>query len=168
MIVKKLWILLALTVILSGCSAQQTFENILDGWEMPEEAKMQQVQLTLPDEASVMTMQADNQDRLYLCNGYTVTVQTLPSGDMEETMLEVTGFDIDRLQMVNTRTLEAERVDCVWTSAGEGGDQVCRAVVLDDGNFHYVVTTMADASVSGELTQVWNDLFSSVQLINID
>ncbi len=168
MIVKKLWIVLALAAFLTGCSAQQTFENVLDAWELPVQGQMQQVQVSLPEEASVMTMQAENSDRIYLCDGYTVTVQTFLTGDLQETMQEVTGFDLDQLKLVKTQAQEAERYDCVWTSVGEGGDQVGRAAVLNDGNYHYAVTAMADASVSGELTQVWNDLFSSVSLVSTD
>lgn len=168
MIVKKLWIVLVLAALLTGCSAQQTFETILDGWDQPALGQMQQVQLSLPEEASVLTMQADNADRLYLCDGYTVTVQTLSSGDLARTMQEVTGFHVDQLKPVKTKTQDAERYDCVWIAAGEGGEQVGRAAVLDDGSFHYAVSVMADAAVSGELTNVWNELFSSVKLVSTD
>ena len=167
MVVKKCWIVLALTVMLTGCSAQQTFETVLDALE-PVQPQMRQVQLSVPDDASVLAMSAAETQRLYLCEGYTVTVQILSSGDLKSTFEEITGFGPEQLNPIKTQTQETVRYDCVWTAAGEGGDQVGRATVLDDGSYHYAVTVMADASVSGDLTGEWNDLFDSVKLVSTD
>ena len=157
-----------LALFLTGCSAQQTFETLLDGYDVPALAQMEQVQVSLPEEASVMTMDAGDTGKLYLCDGYTVTVQTMLSGDLQQTLQDTTGFGPAQLKLMETRTQEAVRYDCVWSAAGEGGDQIGRAAVLDDGSYHYVVTAMADASVSGELTKAWNDLFRSIKLVSTD
>lgn len=165
---KRLWIVLVLAVLLTGCSAQQTFETFLDTCDVPALAQIQQLQLSLPEEASVMTMDAGDNGKLYLCDGYTVTVQTLLSGDLQQTLQETTGFLPAQLQMIQTEVGDTMRYDCVWSAAGEGGDQIGRAAILDDGSYHYVVTAMADATSGGDMTQAWNELFGSIKLVSTD
>jgi hypothetical protein len=47
---------------------------------------------------------------------------------------------------------------------GESGQLVCRAAVLDDGNYHYCLTAVAPAANAGELSEQWNALFASLRL----
>ena len=56
----------------------------------------------------------------------------------------------------------------VWTAAGEGGDQLGRAQILSDGEFHYVVAVMADCTASGTLAETWQALFDSFGVSRID
>ena len=65
---------------------------------------------------------------------------------------------------MQTRRGSADCYECVWTGAGEGGDQMCRAMVLDDGRFHYAVTVMAAADDAGDLAKTWQTIFDSVKL----
>ena len=67
-------------------------------------------------------------------------------------------------QPVETVQEGVKRDDCVWTSAGEGEDQVGRATVWDDGAYHYAVTVMAGESQMRELSDIWQDILGSVSL----
>jgi hypothetical protein len=167
---KKLWIALslAMTLILAGCSIEDTLETISDLYDMPVMAQMQQVELTLPEEAAVASMENPEAGKIYLCDGYTLTVQTMESGDLERTLRELTGFEKSQLTLMQTKREAADCFECVWTGAGEGGDQINRTMVLDDGYYHYAVTVMAPADDAGKFAQTWQTIFNSVKLSSTD
>lgn len=158
---KKCCVLLICALLLTGCTAAQTFETIDDVYAEGEPAVMRQVSLEIPQAAEVISSDAGT---IYLCQGYEVTVQTMAAGDLNATMRSLTGFDADELTMVETGMTEAARYECVWTAAAEGGDAVGRAVVLDDGCYHYCVTVMASENDAGALRQTWQTLLETVQL----
>lgn len=166
-VVKKVLLLLVMTVLLSGCSAQQTFETVSDDQSVML-PPARQVVLQLPKDAAVTVMENDTKDKLYLCDDYTLTVHTMPSGDLGRTFRELTGFSAEALTVMH-RSLNA--IDCyesVWTAAGEGDDQVGRVLVMDDGQYHYAVSVMAEASRAGNLGSTWQEIFSSVMLADTD
>ena len=150
--------------ILGGCGVQETFETVNDTLYQPELTAAKQVVLELPEEAAVPAMESNTAGKLYLCEGYCVMVQTRESGDLQSTIKDATGFDKDVLPIIETIQGDVHRYECVWTTTGETEDQVGRFTLLDDGNYHYVVTVMADASKAGQLTDQWKQLFSSLSL----
>lgn len=151
---------------LAGCGAEQTFETVADVQAAPVMAQEQILFLDLPEEAAVQTLESEDQGTLYLCDGYTLTVQTMEAGDLQKTLQSVTGFSKEQLQLLQTQTQWGDRYDCVWTAAGEGEDQVCRLAVLDDGAYHYCLTAMAGASQMDRLSDTWDDLFRSAILVS--
>lgn len=158
---KKLCFLVAFVLLMAGCQAAQTFERVEDVYGSQPQMAPRQVTLLLPEE--VQTIASDS-GRLYLCDGYDVTVETLASGDLSRTVQQLTGFSTDALTMLQTAAAGVDRYECVWTAAGENGDTVGRAVVLDDGQYHYCVTVMGNAKTAGELSTQWQTLLSSVHL----
>ena len=165
---KILCFVLIVALLLGGCGAQPALETVLDQLETPVMAQMQQVNVVLPKEASVPTLHSEEAGALYLCDGYTLSVQTMEAGDLDATMRTLTGFAKDQLTVMETAKHNIKRYDCVWSAAGEGGDQVGRAVVLDDGYYHYAVTVMADFTAAGDLAQTWNNILDSVSLGDTD
>lgn len=163
---KKLWILCILALMLTGCGAQQTFETVSDVPEMPVSAQMRQILVDLPENANTAAMESTDTGKLYFCDGYSVTVNTVPSGDLKATLSEATGFS--ELPVICTEKNGVKRYESVWTAAGEEEEQVGRICVLDDGAYHYVLTAMASESESGELRETWNKLFSSFRLIGAE
>ena len=162
---KKLWIVLVLVMLfLCGCSAEETFETLSDIWAQPAMATLREVELTLPKDAAVQTLQSDAAGKLYLCDGYILTVQNLPAGDLSRTLVQLTGRTQEQLTLMQTKRDALDCYETVWCAAGEGGDQMGRALILDDGNYHYAVCVMADAAVAGELTPTWQQLMNSVSL----
>ena len=153
----------AICCFLVGCGTQKEFETVSDVYEA-EPALKQQVVLSLPQEASTPAFSGETTGELYLCDGYVLTVQTLPGGDLDKTFRELTGFSRDALRPVETQRQGVKRYDCVFTSAGEGENQINRVVVLDDGAYHYAVSVMAGESQTGKLTSTWQKLLESVTL----
>lgn len=162
---KKYAMVLALTLLLTGCGQQQAMETVKDTYEQPPQPVMQQVMVQLPDEAAVPIMQTDT-GKLYACDQYTLSQQILPGGDLEKTVKEISGFSREELKIMETIWEDVKRYDFVWTAAGENGQLVCRACILDDGAYHYVMTASAEEAGAGQLQSVWRELFNSYRLVS--
>lgn len=161
---KKLLGIFALCLCLTGCGTVETFETLGEVQHEPVEAAvMGTVQLQLPADATGEVFSADN-ITLYECDRYTVTVQTVEAGDLDGTITALSGFRRDQLTVITTAAGENKCYEWVWTAAGEQGDLMCRAMVLDDGNYHYCLCTMALATDMLAVQESWNEVFSSFSL----
>ncbi len=159
--VKKIWIWIVAALLLCGCGNQVTFETVSDDiWE-PVSAQIQQIQIKLPEDAALSVLESPDTGKLYLCDGYTVTLQTMEAGDLSSTLRQTTGFSKEQLPLIKLTDKEVDRYESAWSSAGEGEEQVGRVAVLDDGHYHYVLTVMAGASQAGQYTQIWQEIFDS-------
>lgn len=159
---KKLCLLLVFILLLCGCNAAETFET-LSGACMQQTAVRREVLLTIPEDAAAQVIQSES-GTLYLCDGYEITLQTMTAGNLNGTLQSLTGFDSDGLTVMETNAADTTRYECVWTAAGEGGDMVGRAVILDDGCYHYCVTVMAASEEAGRLQETWQTLLGSFSL----
>lgn len=160
---KKYAFFLLISCLLSGCAAEDTFETLADEWVHSAAAPAAEIILTLPDEAAAPVSQSEN-GTLYQCDGYDILLQTLESGNLDGTLRSVTGYGREYLTVLQTRSGNVKRYDLVWSCLGESGEQVCRTRVLDDGNYHYVLSVLGDANRMGEFEAVWEELFSSYSL----
>ena len=150
--------MILLVLLLTGCAAPKDYETMSDVLDQRQiEAK--EVSISVPENVTAMTDAAGNM--LYICDGYSILVETLEAGDLDRTLRQVSGFGKEQLQLMQREESSHRRVECVWASAGEGQDQIGRTVILDDGEFHYVLTFMADAKKAGDLTQQWQQIAES-------
>ena len=140
---KKLWILLALASLLCGCTSEETLETISDDIVQPVMAQPGEISVRLPDNA----------------------VETVSGGDLSATIQRISGYTPDNLTVMETAQDGAKRYDFVWASAGENGDQLGRAVILDDGNYHYCLSVLRDADTTEKSQIVWRDVFDSFKLV---
>ena len=159
---KKMIPILLILLLLSACGTQPTMETINDSLVGETPAVAKTLQVSLPENAAKPVMETDGGARLYDCGNYTLTTQTLPGGDLNGTLQSLTGFPTSDLAHMKTQQQGMDRYDCVWTTMGETGTQVCRGVILDDGNYHYAVTVQADATQSGSLREQWKQVLQSV------
>ena len=159
---KKLLLIILMLCFLTACTEDKTLETVEDVYA-PQETQPMELHLTLPKETTVQTL-SSSAGELYLCDGFTVAVQTFQGGDLNRTVKETTGYTLDRLTMLET---EKDNIACYrlsWVSLGEGGDQAARTMILDDGVYHYAVTVMAQAEDAGALNDTWQEIFASVNL----
>lgn len=163
---KSLILCFVMGLLLTGCASEPVFETVTDVYAQPEPAAAARILADLPEDAAVMTMESRDAGKICLCDGYTVTIQTTQAGDLSRTLQNATGYPREELTVLETKQNDCRRYDCVWTSAGEGGDQVGRLAVLDDGNYHYVLTVMADAQTAGQLSDTWRQILDSFTLEN--
>lgn len=157
---KKCVVFLLISLLLSGCGSREVFETVADEFVQSAAAPVGELILTLPEEAAVPVSQSES-GALYQCDGYEIILQTLEAGDLDATLRSVTGYGRDDLTVLQTRSGELKRYDLVWSCLGEEGEQVGRACLLDDGNYHYVLSVLGDARRAGEFEAVWEELFSS-------
>ena len=161
---KKLWAIPILALLLAGCSGEKTMETINDAEDAPVVAAQQRVLLQLPEELSSPVLQSEKTGTLYMCDDYSVTVQTVAAGDLNATIRNATGMERADLQVIETEENGAKRYRWVWATGGENGVQVGRGCVLDDGNYHYVLTALADEEASARVQSAWKEIFSSFRL----
>lgn len=164
---KKLFVLLLITSMLLGCGAEETFEVVEDVIPVEPVAVPQQFFVSLPDEAVTPTFQGDGEE-LYVCQGYTISKQIQDSGDMEKTVNTLTGHSQEDIQIIKTFYDNCDRYDLVWTAAGEEGLQLGRACILDDGNYHYILSTLAGEDTAGQLRDTFQDMYDSCKLLDPD
>ena len=115
----------------------------------------------MPEGALAPVLEQDSR-QLYMAQGYEILLETLTSGDVDATIRDVSGYGKDQLTVLETRQGDTDRYDFVWTMAGEKGDRLGRAVILDDGNYHYCMSVLRDP---GETLIVWRDVFGSFSLL---
>ena len=165
---KTLAIVLLCLLLLTGCAQEPVLETVNDEILQPVMTEAYCPIFTLPKEAAVTTMESAEAGTLYFCDGYTVTLRTLPAGDVNKTILDATGFSPENLTLVKTRTEDFDRVQCVWSTASEEGEQVGRLTLLDDGVNHHVLTCMASAGDASKLSSQVQQLMDSFRLVAPD
>ena len=153
--------ILCLVLMLSGCQILD-FETISDDLLLPQIVEASNMTVDLPADAKQISYNGTG--KLYCCDGYEMTMEILPSGDLSKTIQELTGYSKDCLTVLETGTGELDRYECSWIAAGEGSDQVGRTVILDDGNYHYTISVMASAEDAGSLQEAWQELLRSFAL----
>ena len=163
---KKVLAILLVVLLLTGCGGQETFETVDDMLPVEPVAAPQQFFVSLPDEAAAPTFQDETGGELYVCQGYTISKQILDSGDLEKTVQTLSGRPKEELQILKTVWSGFDRYDFVWTAAGEDGLQLGRACILDDGNYHYALSTLAEENSAGALRQTLSDMYESCNLLD--
>ncbi len=163
---KKFWILVVLLCMLTGCGSLEAMETLGSiSHQSPVIPEKKPVHLQLPAEAAENTWQGE-EDTLYVCEDYTISLRTFAAGDLTATVQSLSGYKPEQLTVMQSNAGKVKRYDLVWTAVGENGDMVCRGAVLDDGNYHYSLCVMAEASQCGELAEEWNTLFHSFRMEN--
>ena len=158
---KKLVIVLLALILLAGCGAAD-YEQVQDVYVTQPLPRPAELLVSLPPDAVQLT--AEDQSSIWLCEDYTASVTTRESGDMEATLREITGHEKDQLEVFTWQEGGLKRTECTWISAGEGGDQIARAVILDDGNYHYALTLQAEADDAAALRETWQNMLATVNL----
>ena len=163
---KKGWILavLAAGLMLWGCQAEPTLETIADEWVQSVMAQPRQISVNLPDGALAPVLESDS-EQVYLSDDYEIIIETLSAGDLNATVEHLSGYSRDNVTLVRTQQGDADRYEFVWASAGENGDRLGRAVILDDGDYHYCMSVLRDADTTKTSQIVWSDVFDSFSLI---
>ena len=159
---RKMIVILISVLMLAGCGSTQTLETIADEPVLAVSAEQRKVKVELPDDAAVMTMSCDNKT-IYLCGGYEICFEVLDAVDLDRTIKQVTGFHEEYLTVLKTGYEGFSKHEMVWSSAGETGDYLGRAVVLDDGDHHYVLSALAPADMVQNLEGQWEEMFASFQ-----
>lgn len=161
---KKCCIMLVLAFVLCGCGAEETFETISDEIVASVMAQPREISVRLPDNAVSPVLESDTR-QVYMSDEYEIVIETLASGDLNATMQALSGYSKDQLTIMETQQQNVTRFEFVWASAGEKGERLGRAVILDDGDYHYCMSVLRDAENTEKTQIVWSDVFNSFTLI---
>ena len=164
---KLVIVICAILVLLSGCTVAGEFESVMDVLPVAELRPAGSIKISLPEEATLAVFENLMEGKIYLCEGYEITVQTLKGGDLAKTLQEITGFSKERLTVMETVQGQLKRYDCAWSAMGETEDQIGKTAIFDDGYWHYVVTVMTDASKAENLQETWQEIFKSISVSHI-
>ena len=159
----KKWIFLILALLLCGCTKATVYETVTDEADQSVSAQPREILIDLAQEPVLPAMESDN-GTLYLCGDFDVAVQTFQSGDLQHTIREVSGFLPEELTVIQTENADVDRYEFVWSSATDLGQQIGRATILDDGNYHYILSATVDAEKIEEYQEIWNGIFETFQL----
>ena len=160
----KKWMGMLLAVLLlTGCGAEETMETVADELALPAIAQPRPVQVDLPGEAAMPAVESSS-GRVYICQDYEIVLQTFASGDLSGTVREISGHELDSLSVMQTGQENVKRYEFVWAAAGETGDQLGQAVILDDGNYHYTMTVTRKADPAAASQVSWSEVFESFRL----
>ena len=165
---KRILCLVLFAVLLTGCGAEPTFETVADVPVQSVSAPVRQIFLDLPANTQMQTMGADSEDKLYLCDGFTVSVQTMDAGDLDRTLRAATGYGKEELTLMQTETADGKCYRCVWAAAGEGQTQVGKTCIVDDGSYHYVLTVMVPEQDAGRLAEQVQSVLDSFQVVDAE
>lgn len=154
---KRLWIMLLLCALLSGCGSAPTFETLGDDIHQAV-VTLKETVIAVPEGAKEVACENGS---YWLCDAYDLQAQILPGGDLEATVQALSGHDASALTVMTSAMGEMVRYEWVWTAMSEGGSMLCRSLVLDDGAYHYCLTAMGPADQGQSMTDQWNAIFSS-------
>lgn len=162
---KNFVFLLIILFSLTGCAGEEVFETVADEQLLPVMAEPMEIYVEIPEDTVMPVMESDS-GRIYICSDFDVAVQTLQSGDVSATVLAVSGFNREDLTVIETQSQDGKKYEFVWSAAGERGHQVGRATILDDGNYHYVLSAVIDADKLEAWQEVWNGMFESFHIVS--
>lgn len=154
----KTWLKIAVALLamaLSACGPEETpvFETVgEDAYQQQSKPMAGQMELMIPEEAVAEAMADGLGGELYTWEDHTLQLQTLEGGDIRRTVESVTGFDYDALTVMASKKGNLMYYQTVWSTAGEEGTMLGRALIADDGNYHYCVSLLSpEDSDSGEV-----------------
>lgn len=153
----KTWVKITvalLALVLSACGPEETpvLETVGEGaYEQPKPVAAD-IEVMIPEEAVKEAMADGLGGELYTWEGHTLQLQTVEGGDIRRTVESVTGFDYDGLTVMASKKDGLMYYQTVWCTAGEEGTLLGRALIADDGNYHYCLSLLsAEDSDSAEV-----------------
>lgn len=159
----KIGYVLLAVLMLTACASQQTLETVADDMAVPVMAEPRQIAVDLPEDGEQTVVEGAS-GNLYLGSDYSISIETLDSGDLDRTVFDLTGFHRSDLTVIVTEADGVRRYEFVWAAAGEMGDQLGHGVILDDGNYHYCMSVLRPAQA--EVSQIiWDDVYHSFSLV---
>jgi len=151
-------------LLLTGCSTAETYELVTDELDVPVAVQPKEIHFFLAEETVMPVMESD-EGKLYLCGEYDVMSQILEGGDLNKSVQKISGYLPEELTMIQTGSGEVDRYEFVWTGSSDEGQMICRATLLDDGEYHYVLSATVQADRIEEYQEIWNGIFESFELV---
>ncbi len=161
---KWIWIV-GIMVALAGCGAedQPVFETVgPDAYVQDVKPMAGQISLSIPEEASQMAMAEDGGGSVYTWDGHSLQLLTMDGGNIHKTVETLTGMDYEGLTVMSYEKGALTYYQTVWSAAGEDGTMLGRALIADDGYYHYCVSLLSPEESDAQ--QVYDQLCASFSI----
>lgn len=165
---KRIWIAV-LALLLWGCSSEETpvFETVGEDACMEEaQPAAGKIGLMIPESAVAEAMADGSGGELYTWDGHTLQLQTMDGGNIQQTVESVTGMEYETLTVMAHKKGELTYYQTVWSTAGEEGTLVGKALIADDGYYHYCVSLLSPED--SDSNEVYDRLCASFAVTNGD
>lgn len=162
---KKGICLLLVLMLLSGCASEPVYETLGDVWENTEPvAAPGQIELALTDEAQMEAMESSDGAKVYRYGISEIRTEILTSGDLAATLSRITGMDCDMLTVIQREQDGMAIYETAWSVMGDEGMTLARAMVADDGAYHYCVSVIIPEEQAQQVSQVFQTIIDSVSI----
>lgn len=167
----EIWLALCgLLCSLWGCSAGETvvWETVGDQLELPASTQSPgyTMQVAAPMDAPLVEALSDDGVKVYAHRGgeYELAAQTMTADSLDSLLQTLTGFPQASLQVLQTEEFGMPRYDVAWTSSGDSGMESCRAAILDDGIYYYVLTASVNQEQAAQNRDTLDQVFATLGL----
>lgn len=152
---KAVWLILMM-MCFTGCGADEkpVFETVADEIVEPVAAEPAPMAVWLPEGAAALTMAEAGE--CYAWGENELRLQTMQGGDIRTTLQQLTGLDPQRLTVMEYEREGLQLYQTVWSATGEEGVTLGRAMVADDGHYHYCISLISPetAQVGEEFARI--------------
>lgn len=166
---KKAIVGILAAMLLAGCGAQEPPTYETEGTVTPStlaKPTAGEIAMWMPEEAVSEAMAEEDGSQVYTWDSYELRLQTVEGGDIHQTLEQLTGMAYEDLTVMNRSKEDLELYQTVWCAAGEDGTLVGKAVVADDGNYHYCVSLMAPEDVDS--SEVYERICTTLAVVDPD
>ncbi len=156
-------------MLLAGCTAQEEPVFETEGTVSPSvqvKPTAGEIGIWIPEGAVSEAMAEESGGEVYTWDSYELRLQTLEGGDIHRTLEQLTGMKYNDLTVMQRAKGELELYQTVWCTAGEDGTLIGKAVVADDGNYHYCVSLMSPEDVDS--SEVYDRLCNTLAVVDPD
>ena len=161
---RKLVVMVLFGCLLCGCTGQEVMETVADELAVPVLTQLREVYVSLPENA-VAPVLGNGSTQIYYSDDYEIILETVSSGNLDGTIRSLCGYDPEKLTILQTQRNGTDCYEFVWACAGETGERLGRAVILDDGHYHYCMSVLRDAQGEQKSQIVWDQVFTSFTLV---
>lgn len=162
---KQVLLVLVMTLLFAGCTGETepVFETVGNvSYEQGTPPAAQTIYIDVPDEATAQTMAGEDSPQIYTWEGYELRVETMEAGNVDATIQTITGLPAEKLTVMEQKIQDLNLYQTVWSTAGEEGVLLGRAMIADDGNYHYCVSLVSPEEVDS--SQLYAQIVGSFSL----
>lgn len=164
----KIGLLLLITaLVLSGCTAEPTFETIGNVWENSHAEELPaSIEFGLPDDIVMEVMESDDNCRSYQIGDWMLWTEICNGGDIAATMKMLTGME--DAEMISHPSGMYSCHETAWAVTEEEGEYVMRAAVIPKGAYHYCLSMKAPVEDARQMGEVFSQILENVYLNDTD
>ena len=163
---KTVCLVLMILLLLTGCGAAPVWETVEDfvpevpvsAWQ--EDART--VQIRVP-EGTVLAEAADGY-QLYEAGELLIETSTFLASDLDTAVRRLSGYERDRLMILQTTKFDLPEYQFAWYSQTEEGGRLCRADLVMDGMTCYAVVCSTPEAAGDSYDTQSRQVFASFDL----